>query len=150
MFNCALAGEKIKVQLPGTSMDELETKRIKMKKILIIEEIQKRNKDNDWGNRKKVIFSAQVKNNGEKEIDKYKILLTCSSLDGKVLKSLSIVDKDNILPQKISERSWVTDVNMIQMDMNLLFDTPHTKLKIRVDIQYIKFADGMILELQEN
>jgi len=59
-------------------MDELETKRINelnapiietMEKTLVIEEIQKRNKTDDWGIDKKVIFSVQVKNNGEKEID---------------------------------------------------------------------------------
>ncbi|MCP3901710.1 MAG: hypothetical protein GY707_18530 [Desulfobacteraceae bacterium] len=141
MVNCALAGEKIKEKLPGTSM---------MEKILIIEEIQKKTKSNEWGYRKKVIFSAQVKNNGEKEIDRYKILLTCSSSDGKELKRLNIVDKDNILPQKMSKRSWSNDVEIHDTGANLLFDTPQTKLKIKVDIQYIVFVDGVTLKRQEN
>lgn len=66
-------------------IDDLETKRINelnapiiesMKKALVVEEILKRNKTDDWGIDKKVIFSIRLKNNGQKEIDEYKLILT--------------------------------------------------------------------------
>jgi hypothetical protein len=137
-------------------IDELETKRIDelnapiieaIKKTLTVEEIRKRNKTDDWGIDKKVVFSVQVRNNGEKEIDRYKILLTCSLLDGKGLKSLNIVDDDNMLPGKTGGGSWYTDVNMFISGDSLLFDTPEAKLTIKADIQSIEFTDGTTLEL---
>jgi len=139
-------------------LDELETKRInelnapiieEMKKTLIVEGIKKRSKADDWGIDKKVIFTVKVRNNGKKEIDKYKILLICNSLDGKELKRLTIVDDDNIAPGGIGGGSWSTDVNMFVTGDNLLFDTPQSKLKINAEIQYIKFADGFVLKLHE-
>lgn len=137
---------------------ELETKRINelnepiieaMRKTLVVEEILKRNKTDDWGIDKKVIFTVKVRNNGEQEIDRYKILLIIMSLDGKELKRLTIVGEDNILPGDIGRGAWSTDVNMFTTGDNLLFDTPQSKLKINADIQYVKFTDGSILELHK-
>lgn len=139
-------------------LGELETKRIselnapiieEMKNTLIVEEIKKRSKTDDWGIDKKVIFTVKLRNNGKKEIDKYKILLICNSLDGKELKRLTIVDDDNIAPGNIGGGSWSSDVNMFMTGDNLLFDTPQSKLKISAEIQCIKFTDGSVLELHE-
>lgn len=139
-------------------LDELETKRInelnapiidEMKKTLVVEEIKKRSKTDDWGINKKVIFTVKVRNNGKKEIDKYKILLICNSLDGKELKRLTIVDDVNIAPSDIGGGSWSTDVNMFMKGDNLLFDTPQSKLKINAEIQHIEFTDGSVIELHK-
>ncbi|MFQ5714880.1 MAG: hypothetical protein ACE5GU_12690 [Candidatus Scalinduaceae bacterium] len=126
-------------------MDELETKRIDelnaqiieaMKKILVVEKVWKINKT-------KTVW-VQVKNNGEKEIDRYKILLICNSLDGKELKRFNVVDYDNILPGKTGRGYWKADSNM--SGDNLLFDTPPTKFEVKADIQSIEFIDGTILQ----
>lgn len=139
-------------------LDELETKRInelnapiieEMKKTLVVEEIDKSSRTDDWGIDKKVIFTVKVRNNGNKGIDKYKILLICNTLDGKELKRLTIVDDDNIAPGGIGGGSWSTDVNMFMAGDNLLFDTPQSKLKINAEIQYIKFADGSVIQLHK-
>jgi len=137
-------------------IDELETKRINelnvpiletMRKTLVIEKIKERRKTDDWGIDKKVIFFVKVKNIGEKEIDKYKIILTCNSLDGKKLKSITIVDDNNISPGKTGGGAWSIDLNMFMTGDHLLFNTPQSKLQINTDIQYIKFTDGTTLEL---
>jgi len=139
-------------------LDELETKRInklnapiieKMKKTLVIEKIDKKNETDDWGIYKRVVFSVKVRNNSKKEIDKYKILLICNSLDGKELKRLTIVDDHNIAPGDIGGGAWSIDVNMFMTGDNLLFDTPQSKLKINAEIQYIKFTDGSVIELHK-
>ncbi len=137
-------------------MDELETKRISelnapiieaMEKTFVVEEIGKRNKTDDWGIDKKVIFSLRLRNDGQKEIDEYKVLLTCYSLDGRELKSLSLVDDENILPGKTGGGAWSTDVNMFMTSDDLLFDAPQSDLDINVNIQYVKFTDGTELKL---
>jgi hypothetical protein len=139
-------------------LDELETKRInelnapmieEMRKTLAVEEIKMRSKTDDWGTYKKVIFTVKVKNNGNKVINKYKILLICNALDGKELKRLTIVGDDNIAPGDIGGGSWDTDVNMFMSGDNLLFDTPQSKLKIKPEIQYIEFTDGSVIELHK-
>lgn len=142
-------------------IDELETKRINeinspiiesIKKTLVVKEIQKRN---DWGKDgmgkidSKVNLYLQLENIGQKEIDEYKILLICKTLEGKELKSLSLTDSSNILPGKTGGGIWSTEVNMFIISDKLLFDTLQPDLDLKANVQYIKFTDGTELKLFE-
>jgi len=139
-------------------LDELETKRInklnapiidEMKKTLIIEKIEKRTKIDEFDINKKVLIKVKVRNNGEKEIDQYKILLIFNSLNGKELKRINIIDNDNIGPKDVGGGFWGIDVNPFASGDNVLFNTPQSKLDIKAEIQYIKFTDGSVLELHK-
>ena len=137
-------------------IDQHETQRIyqlnvpiieEIKKTLVLEDLEKSTMSDEWGISKKVIFKLKFRNEGQKEIDEYRALLTCYSLDGKKLKRLSILDNDNILPGKTGGGIWTTEVNMFLANDNLIFDTPQSELKIDVEIQYVRFRDGSELEL---
>jgi len=139
-------------------LDELETRRIAelnkpiieaMKQTLVLESLQKSTTSDRWGFDKKVVFRLKFKNNGQKEIDEYKGVLTCKTLDGKVLKRLSITDSDNISPGQTGGGVWSTDVNMFIANDNTLYETPQSNHDISFEIQYIKFTDGSELKLYE-
>ena len=137
-------------------LEGLETKRINelnapileaMVKSLVVENIRKSTQTDDWGIDKKVIFSLQVNNIGERDIERYVVRLTCNLADGKELKNLKITDEEHIAPGKTGGGTWSTDVSMFDSNDNLLFDTPETEIDITADIQLIEFSDGTILKL---
>jgi hypothetical protein len=139
-------------------LDDLETRRIAelnkpiieaMKQSLVLESLQKSTTSDRWGFDKKAVFRLKFKNNGQKEIDEYKGVLKCKTLDGKVLKRLSITDSDNISSGQTGAGVWSTDVNMFIANDNTLYETPQSNLDISVEIQYIKFTDGSELKLYE-
>lgn len=139
-------------------LDDLETQRIAelnkpiikaMKQTLVLESLQKSTISDRWGFDKKVVFRLKFKNNGQKEIDEYKAVLTCKTLDGKVLKKLLITDSNNIPPGQTGGGVWSTDVNIFNANDNMLYETPQSNLDITVEIQYIKFIDGSELKLYE-
>lgn len=124
-------------ELENERIDQLNAQIIEaMKKTIVVEKVWKINKT-------KAVW-VEVKNNGEKEIDRYKILLICNSLDGKKLKRFNVVDEENILPGKTSRGYWKADLNM--SGENLLFDTPPTKFEVKAVLQSIEFIDGTILQ----
>ena len=139
-------------------LDDLETERIAklnkpiieaMRKTLVLESLHKSTTSDRWGFDKKVVFRLKFKNHGQKEIDEYKVALRCKTLDGKVLKSLSITHSDNISPGQTGGGIWSTDVNMFIAGDNTLYETPQSNLDISIEIQYIKFTDGSELKLYE-
>jgi len=140
-------------------LDDLETRRIAelnkpiievIKRTLVLESVQKYTTSDSWGFDKKVLFRLKFKNIGQKEIDEYKAILICKTLDGKVLKTLSITDSDNISPGQTGGGVWSKDVNMFIANDNTLYEAPQSNLDISVEIQYIKFIDGSELKLYES
>lgn len=139
-------------------LDDLETRRIAklnepiieaMRQVLVLKSLQKSTTSDYWGFDRKVVFRLKFKNNGQKEIDEYKVVLTCKTLDGNVLKRLLITDSANIPPGQIGGGVWIVDVNMFSDSDNTLYETPQSNLDISVEVQYIKFTDGSELKLYE-
>ncbi|NHZ84919.1 MAG: hypothetical protein GWP19_03450 [Planctomycetia bacterium] len=136
--------------LKANKIDKLNKPIIKaMEQSLSIEEIRKSTKTDDWGFSKNIVLSTKVKNISKKQIVKYTLSVTLTKLDGEELKKISIIDEHNITSGKIRSGQWSIDANMFIDKDNILFDTPHSKLNIQVNIKLIEFEDGQILELQE-
>lgn len=94
-------------------------------------------------------FPTQVTFLSEKSIIEAGALITVSDQNDKPILNFPVKSTGTSTPGKVSTINWKKEINPFIKSEETLFNTPANTLKIKVEWQYLKFADGSELKLAD-
>jgi hypothetical protein len=94
-------------------------------------------------------FTTQIKFPSPKSISEIGAVITIRDQNDKLMLRYPVKANGNTKPDQISTVNWRKEINPFIKSDETLFNTPANTVKVKYQIQYLKFTDGSELKLIE-